>query len=200
MDEKASRRRGQALEDAILDAAWDVLETGGWSGFTFGAVAERAHSSKPVLYRRWRTREELLRATIRRRGDVTHAEVPDTGSLRGDTIALLTRANSLRSSMAAVLSMRLSAQFQDLTLTPAELRRELLGDRESVMDVIVTRAMARGELGPKTPPARVVSLPFDLFRHEVMMTMEPVAPEVITQIVDDLFLPLARVSSGLTEG
>ena len=60
MDEKASRRRGQALEDAILDAAWDVLETGGWSGFTFGAVAERAHSSKPVLYRRWRTREELL--------------------------------------------------------------------------------------------------------------------------------------------
>jgi AcrR family transcriptional regulator len=200
MDEKASRRRGQALEDAILDAAWDVLETGGWSGLTFGAVAERAHSSKPVLYRRWRTREELLRATIRRRGEVTQAEVPDTGSLRGDTIALLTRANSLRSSMAAVLSMRLSAQFQDLTLTPAELRRELLGDRESVMDVIVTRATARGELGPTTPPARVVSLPFDLFRHEVMMTMEPVAPEVITQIVDDLFLPLARVSSGLTEG
>jgi hypothetical protein len=32
-----------------------------------------------------------------------------------------------------------------------------------------------------------------------MMTMEPAAPEVITQIVDDLFLPLARVSSGLTE-
>jgi hypothetical protein len=60
--------------------------------------------------------------------------------------------------------------------------------------------MARGELGPKTPPARVVSLPFDLFRHEVMMTMEPVAPEVISQIVDDLFLPLARVSSGLAEG
>jgi hypothetical protein len=29
--------------------------------------------------------------------------------------------------MAAVLSMRLSAQFQDLTLTPTELRRELLG-------------------------------------------------------------------------
>ena len=52
--------------------------------------------------------------------------------------------------------------------------------------------MARGELGPKTPPTRVVSLPFDLFRHEVLMTLEPVAPEVITQIVDDVFLPLVR--------
>ena len=199
MDEKASRRRGQALEDAILDAAWNVLETGGWTGFTFGAVADRAQSSKPVLYRRWRTREDLLRATLRRRGQVAPTELPDTGSLRGDTIALLTRANQLRSGMAAVLSMRLSAQYDDLSLSPAELRLELLGDRESAMDVIVARAMARGELGPKTPPARVASMPFDLFRHEVMMTMEPAAPEVITQIVDDLFLPLARVSSGLTE-
>ncbi len=60
--------------------------------------------------------------------------------------------------------------------------------------------MARGELGPETPPGRVISLPFDLFRHEVLMTMAPIAPETITQIVDDMFLPLARLSSGLTQG
>src|ERR1700733_988652 len=92
----ATRRRGAALEAAILDAAWNVLETDGWNGFTFAGVAERAHSSKPVLYRRWRTREDLLRATLRRRGETTRGEVPDTGSLRGDTIALLTKANELR--------------------------------------------------------------------------------------------------------
>ncbi|MFY9926733.1 MAG: TetR/AcrR family transcriptional regulator [Streptosporangiaceae bacterium] len=195
--EKATRRRGAALEAAILDAAWDVLETDGWGGFTFAGVAERAHSSKPVLYRRWRTREDLLRATLRRRGETTPGDVPDTGSLRGDTIALLTTANELRSSMAAVVSMRLSALYQDLSLSPAELRRELMGERKSVMDVVVTRAIARGELGPKTLPVRVISLPFDLFRHEVLMTLEPVTPEVITQIVDDVFLPLARASSGL---
>jgi AcrR family transcriptional regulator len=197
--DKATRRRGTVLEEAILDAAWDVLETDGWGGFTFAGIAERAHSSKPVLYRRWRTREDLLRAALRRRGETTRGEVPDTGSLRGDTIALLTKANELRSSMAAVLSMRLSALHQDLSLSPAELRRELLGGRQSVMEVIVARATARGELGPKTPPARVITLPFDLFRHEVLMTLEPVTPETITQIVDDVFLPLARLSSGLAE-
>jgi hypothetical protein len=42
--------------------------------------------------------------------------------------------------------------------------------------------------------------PFDLFRHEVIMTMEPTAPEITTQTVDDLFLPLARASSGLAGG
>jgi AcrR family transcriptional regulator len=199
MSEKASRRRGAALEEAILDAAWDVLETDGWNGFTFAGVAERAHSSKPVLYRRWRSREELLRATLRRRGEITPGEIPDTGSLRGDVIAKLTEINQLRSSMAALMSMLLSAQFRELGLPPAELRQELLGDRESAFEVIVARAMARGELGPKTPPARVVSLPVDLLRNELLLKLEPAAPETIVSIVDDAFLPLARVSSGLTE-
>jgi len=65
------------------------------------------------------------------------------------------------------------------------------------MDVIVARAIARGELGPRTSTARVISLPVDLLRHELLMTLEPTAPEIITSIVDDAFLPLARVSSGL---
>ncbi len=199
-DEKASRRRGSVLETAILDAAWDVLETDGWGGFTFGRVAERAQSSKPVLYRRWRTREDLLRATLRRRGQVSRTEKPDTGSLRGDVIALLTQLNQLRSSVAAVMSMRLSTQFDGLSLSPAELRQELIAGQESSMDVITARAAARGELGPRALPERVVSLPTDLFRHEIFMTMEPVAPEVITQITDDVFLPLARLSSGLDPG
>ena len=198
-DEKATRRRGAALEAAILDAAWDVLETDGWNGFTFAGVAERAQSSKPVLYRRWRTRQELLRATLRRRGEITPANVPDTGSLREDVIAKLTEINQLRSSMAAAMSMMLSAQFQELGLSPAELRQEMLGDRESIFDIVVDRAMERGELGPKKPPARVISLPIDLLRNELLMKLEPAAPETIVSIVDDAFLPLARVSSGLTD-
>jgi hypothetical protein len=67
------------------------------------------------------------------------------------------------------------------------------------MEVIVARAIARGELGPKTPPARVISLPVDLLRHELLMTLEPAAPAIIASIVDDVFLPLARVSSGMPD-
>jgi hypothetical protein len=112
---------------------------------------------------------------------------------------VLTAVNELRSSVAGIMSMRLRAQFQELGVSPAELRRELVGDRESSMDVIVARAIARGELGPKPPPARVVSLPVDLLRHELLMTLEPVAPQTITRIVDDVFLKLARVSSGFPD-
>src|ERR1700744_5682141 len=144
MNEKATRRRGTELEDAILDAAWDVLETDGWNGFTFAGVAEGAHSSQPVLYRGWRTREDPLRATRRRRGEITPADVPDTGSLRGDVIAKLTEINQLRSSMAAVMSMMLSAEFQEMGLSPAELRQELLGDRQPGFEGIGVRGTAPG--------------------------------------------------------
>jgi hypothetical protein len=34
-------------------------------------------------------------------------------------------------------------------------------------------------------------MPFDLVRHDILMTMKPLPPERITSIVDDLFLPLA---------
>ena len=140
--------------------------------------------------------------------------MPDTGSLRGDTIELLEHINNLSSGMAAVLSMRLSAQYDGLgvspaevrrelagqrSLSPAELRREMIGDGETATEVIMARAVARGELGPKMPPARVVSLAVDLLRHELLMTLEPVTPQVIRDIIDDVFLPLARLSSGLDE-
>jgi AcrR family transcriptional regulator len=43
------RRRGKALEDAVLDAAWSELADGGYASFTMEAVAARAHTSRPVL-------------------------------------------------------------------------------------------------------------------------------------------------------
>jgi hypothetical protein len=46
----------------------------------------------------------------------------------------------------------------------------------------------------------VVSLPLDLLRHELLMTLEQASPQTIAAIVDDVFVPLARLTSGLAEG
>ena len=186
----ASRRRGTELEAAILEAAWEQLLAAGYGALTFEAVAERAHTSKPVLYRRWSTREELFLAVLRHRGATDVVPVPDTGSLRGDVIAMLSSAGERRTGMAALLSARLSAYYQEGTLTPADLRREFIGDRQLAMVTILERARARGELRPEPISERVAGVPFDLFRNEAMMTLAAVPAEVIREIVDDVFLPL----------
>ena len=187
----ATRRRGAALEEAILDAGWDLLAADGYAGFTFEALAERAKTGKAVLYRRWPDKEALLLAVLAHRGFGAPIEIPDTGSLREDVLTVLRSANRWGDSIAALFSTILGAYFDETKTTPAQLRARLLGDRTRTMSRIVQRAVERGEIAPGLPP-RVLSLPSDLIRHEVLMNLSRVPDETIVDVVDTVFLPLAR--------
>lgn len=163
----------------------------GYGRFTIDAVAARSATARSVLYRRWPSRQDLLEATLKHRGAVDVISTPDTGRLRDDVIAVLTEFNERRSRIVGLFTARLGAYFEEEGSSPADVRHLFLPDGPSVMETIVERAVARGELGPTPLPARIVSLPTDLVRHELLMTMAPVAPEAIVEIVDDIFLPLA---------
>jgi AcrR family transcriptional regulator len=191
-DTRQTRRRGAELESAILDAAWEQLIAEGYEHFTVDTVAARARTSKPVLYRRWKTREDMLRATVRHRGAANSLPAPDTGTLRGDLLALLTDANTDHNPMAALLSSMLGSYYNKTGPTPAELRAEFRGQRGSAVEVVVNRAVERGEVDPARLTPRIIDLPFDLFRNEMLMTLKPVPDHVLRQIVDDIFIPLVQ--------
>jgi AcrR family transcriptional regulator len=190
LETPATRRRGRELEDALLTAAWDQLVSSGYGSFTIDAVAERAGTSKPVIYRRWSNREALVLAAVRHFIAKGSRPIPDTGSLRGDLIALLTQANESRREMAAVISVQLGAYYQETGTTPADLREHLIGDRPSSVETVMRRALERGEIAATHLTPRIISLPFDLVRHEALMTLKAIPPETILEIVDDIFLPL----------
>ena len=59
-----------------------------------------------------------------------------------------------------------------------------------VMVTIVERAAARGEIPTAEVPARVLTAPTNLLRHEMLLTREPLSEETLTSLVDDVFLPL----------
>jgi AcrR family transcriptional regulator len=189
-DNTQTRRHGAELEKAILDAAWEQLTTEGYEHFTIDTVTARARTSKPVLYRRWKTREDLLRDTVRHRAAADPPAVPDTGTLRGDLLALLTHANTTRNPMAALVSSMLGSYYNQTGPTPAELRAAFLSQRGSAVQQVVNRAVERGEIDPDRLTPRIIDLPFDLFRHEMMMTLKVVPDHVLRQIVDDIFIPL----------
>jgi len=187
----ATRRRGPALEAAILDAAWDVLAEQGYPGFTYEAVAARAGTSRPVLYRRWPRHDDLLLATIDRYWSAHPIEVPDTGRLRDDAIGFLRNADVGRSRMITLLSVRIMDYFRESGTSLDDLRAAIgATDRPPPFETIVARAVERGELTDRPRPPRVVNLPFDLYRHEVFMTMRPVPDDVIHEIVEEVWLPL----------
>jgi hypothetical protein len=145
-----------------------------------------------VLYRRWKTRDDLLRDAVRNRGAAEPAAIPDTGTLRGDLLALLTQANTTRNPMAALVSSMLGSYYNQAGPTPAELREAFMSQRDSASAVeqVVNRAVERGEVDPARLTPRIIALPFDLFRNEWMMTLKLVPDHVLRQIVDDIFIPL----------
>lgn len=191
--EPARRRRGRLLEDAILDAAWAQLEADGYAGFTIEAVAERAGTSRPVIYRRWGDKDELVGAAIAHGLRWEPLAVEDTGSLREDLIELLHRANEARASLLPLFSVLIGSYFGSSGVTFADLRTRLIGGRTRFgIDEILDRGIARGEVDPARLTPRVKAVAFDLFRHDLLMTMKPVTDAEIAGIVDEVFLPLVR--------
>lgn len=191
-DVPSTRRRGAELEDALLDAAWDELTEKGYNGLTFDAVAEHAHTSRPVIYRRWPDRESLVLAAIRHHYDAEPIDVPDTGTLAGDLRELLRIASERRVEMAVMLSAQLAGLFSESGMSLSEVRERLVGQRTVWNSVILARAQERGEIDLDVVPERVQSLPFDLMRHELLMTHTPVTDEFIDNTVDGMFVPLVE--------
>ncbi len=190
---RPQRRRGAALESALLDAAWDELAEKGYDAFTIESVAKRAQTARAVIYRRWSSKPELVRAAIARRARSDEVAVPDTGSLRGDLIEALRGASERRAPLLGVfLSARTGGFFADTDASFSDLREEFLAGRISVVDRILDRAIERGEADPEKLTPRVRSVAFDLFRHELLMTHRAVPDDVIESIIDQIVLPLVR--------
>jgi AcrR family transcriptional regulator len=183
------RRRGPALEKALLDAAWEELTAGGYARFTMDAVVQRAGTSPPVLYRRWSDRDELVRAAIAHVLEQSRVDIPDTGSLREDVLTLMRDINATRVQIVTVMNVQLASYYQQTGTSPGDL---LATERAKTPDVLFDRAVDRGEIEPGRLTERIKSLPFDLLRHEILVTFAPVPDHVLEEIVDTVFLPLVR--------
>ena len=190
-----TRRRGEALEHALLDAAWTELQAAGYAGLTMEAVADRAGTSRAVLYRRWRNRPELVLAVIRRHRPLLSGEIPDTGSLRGDVLALLRRMSSRLAEIGPETVYGLLGDYLSDADMFARSRDQLLSISAEVMETILKRAADRGEARAGVEN-RIATLPTALFRNELFLARIPPSEGTLVEIVDDVFLPLVRPQSG----
>jgi AcrR family transcriptional regulator len=183
----ASRRRGEELEQAILKATWEEFQEVGFAKLSMEGVAKRAGTSKPVIYRRWPSRMELMVACATSRMP-TAGSIPDTGTLRGDTIAVL---KLLRGRMFVVGQSAMLGMLSTVSEDPVSLRsfvQRFVSHLLTLMDKVVERAGDRGELDPDLLGPRLRKLPIDLARNEFLITGE-LGDEAIEEILDQVFFP-----------
>jgi AcrR family transcriptional regulator len=193
------RRHGEELEHALLAAAWTELLEVGYPKLTMDNVAIRAGTSKPVIYRRWPTKAKLVMAALAHNVPLQESDI-DTGSLRGDLLELLDRGiERFRRVPGDTLPGLVAETFGE----PDVFEKLRLRDQGAVIELIrpfLTRAVERGELRTDQCPDRVLRLPFDLLRSEMLLDGLVIDDAAIVEIVDDITLPLLRVHCGTPAG
>ncbi len=179
-----------AREQAILDAAIDLVAEVGYDAMSIEAVATRAKSSKATIYRRWPGKAELVADAMRRRAEPVLEDLPDTGSLRGDLLVLVQRLidgmEGVDGGLMCGLAVAVRSDAQFGRLMASHLHEQKLRSVAS----IVSRAEARGELPSGVDPSLVLQVaPGVALFHQ--MSGEPLDAAFAAHLVDRVLDPPA---------
>jgi AcrR family transcriptional regulator len=139
------RPRDPRIDGAVLRATVDLLGKTGYPGLSVSAIAERAGTSKPTIYRRWPSKAHLVHEAVFPIGAAT--EIPDTGSLPDDLREMVRRAVAVLTTPAAraALPGLVGQMAADATLHSALLER-FAGIFTGGLAEWLEAAAARGEV------------------------------------------------------
>lgn len=185
-----TRRRGAELEQAILAAVIEELLEKGYAGATYDSIAARAGTSKPVLYRRWESKAQMVFAAIRTRATEIGRDDPDgldTGGLGGDVEVVLRRMRGLFGRIGRGVALGLVSELD--ARTAADLPVILGGVTADLLRPLEQRARARGELGPRDVPAALLTVPVDLARHHLLLHGD-LPDEVVARLAHEVAVPV----------
>ncbi len=151
------RPRDRGLDDAILTAALDVLGEGGFDALSFSAVADRAGTTRPAIYRRYATRADLAVAAL---GSLSRATVPArTGDHLVDLTAELT---AFRDAIEAAQGIALVATALQASADPEVIdryRQVVVAPRRARLAAILDDAHRAGSLdAPPRDRANAVTM------------------------------------------
>jgi AcrR family transcriptional regulator len=177
------RPRDPRIDAAVLRATVELLAETGYAGLSVAAIAKRAGTSKPAIYRRWPSKAHLVHEAVFPIGAAT--AVPDTGSLPEDLREMVCRTTDFLSTPAArsALPGLVGEMAADPTLHSALLER--------FADVItgglaerLEKAAARGEARADVTAAELAEAVAGLTLVALLTRPADLAPEARDAWVD----------------
>jgi AcrR family transcriptional regulator len=168
---------------AVLDATLTLLAEVGFARLSIPDVAVAANVNKTSIYRRWPTKAELVRDALG--VAMSHADqAPDTGSLRGDLIALARTVGAFMQSPVgkAVVRIMLAEGGNPEVRALGSTAYQALGPQGP--QVVVMRAIERGEWSRTTDPSLLLFTLAGAIMHRVLVEQREVPDKYIKQLVD----------------
>lgn len=185
----ADSRRGAGRRTAICEAVCELLAKVGYDRMTMDAIANQAKASKATIYRLWPDKPQLVVEALKCHFD-TETVVPDTGSLRGDLMALMTTACELvGSELGEMVSGLMTAAAHDPRLADT-LSQTLFEDKAAMHADLVRRAVERGEIPPDTEASVMHEVMHSMISSRKVWNLGPLDEEYARHVVDEILIPV----------
>ncbi|MCU1585874.1 MAG: TetR family transcriptional regulator [Microbacteriaceae bacterium] len=188
---KLGRKRDHTRDPEILAAALEVLAETGYDGMTIDMVAARAKAGKATLYRRWPSKGELIIdavACMKQSGN-DYSRLPDTGSLRGDLVAMI-KPLSIKDSekKLQILAGLMSMLSHDPGLADAA-NAALLEPKVAANRVLMQRAIERGEISAGCDIDLLSLITPSMVAYRVLILRKPVDSAFLISLIDGVLMP-----------
>lgn len=177
------RPRSAEAEEAILQAALEILDQAGYGSFSIEAVAARAGVGRPTIYRRWPSKLELaVEAVVRLAPPLKVAE-------SGDPLADLRHLFSellpdMTSSAAGRAIIALASDPQVHAVLARRLDERFLQPRRAVIAGLLQRAVSAGQIRPDIDPDLLIDFIMGAATYRWLVTGTPVTRQSARRIVD----------------
>lgn len=174
-------------EQEILETALAVLSEVGYDRMTMDAVAARAKAGKATLYRRWNNKLTLvIEALQAHKGP---PRLPDTGTLRGDLIAMACGIGGAADPAQVAQFTALITAIQRDEEFAAAFRKEIVGPKLAATKTIYARAQERGEVSADLDLDLIGPALAGILLHRNYLLGETPDDDTVTRVVDHIIMP-----------
>ncbi|URN05060.1 TetR/AcrR family transcriptional regulator C-terminal ligand-binding domain-containing protein [Actinomadura madurae] len=188
----ATRRRGGDLEAAIFDAVFAQLETVGYRRLTMEGVAAAARTGKAALYRRWRSKDDLITDALK------HVlpeppTAPATGRVREDMLQILrTLRDTLIACRGAAFRVLKEESDDGKGLVHEVVRERLSTPVRDLLFQALEDAAARGEIRPAAATRQVANVGPAVIVYHSLTEGGAITDDYLVSVVDEILIPMLR--------
>ncbi|MEU6610570.1 TetR/AcrR family transcriptional regulator [Streptomyces shenzhenensis] len=195
---RGGRRRDPQRDASILEATLDVLAEVGYASMTMDLVAARARAGKATMYRRWPSKEDLVldAVTLLQSREPGVSNLLDTGSLRGDFIAMTANAPAAEQ----MYKLRIMRGLSAITAADPEVARAVssaIADPWSNATMaLLRRAVERGEIAGHFDFQTIALVVPSICAYRTLVRGGDVNQKYLMSLIDALVLPAVGLASG----
>ncbi|GAB3349034.1 TetR/AcrR family transcriptional regulator [Modestobacter lapidis] len=193
---RGGRPRDPSRDGAIRSAILRVLAEEGYAALTMDAVATRAGVGKATIYRRWRTKSQLVADAVVSLGDEVMV-LPDSGSLEDDLRVLMRwLVTAVNGPLGAATRSLLSAMAHEPQLRAA-FHGGPMEHWHALFHQVWTRAEDRGEVRPGLAGTAIAATASAAILQRWLFGVEPVDQAFADEVLADVVLPLVDATCPL---